>query len=98
MSILPTANFDPVSLLIFFDLNLLIENKKTGVKSERPKSLPVGFQDKFTLNNRIHSYNNRTSKLFHVPHTRTKLRQFSMEYQGHQFINSLSNGIKERLS
>ena len=51
----------------------------------------------FTLN-QIHSYNTRSSKLFRVARTRTKLRQFSIKYQGPTTFNSLSNEIKESLS
>ena len=36
-------------------------------------TLPLEFQDMFTLNNQIHSYNTRSSKRFHVSCTRTKL-------------------------
>ena len=62
-------------------------------------SLPIDFQDiMFTLNNQIHSYNIRSSKFFHVPHTRTKLCQFSIKYHGSTIFNSPSNEINESIS
>ena len=49
--------------------------------SIRNNSLPVGFQDMFTLNNQIYSYNTRSGEIFRVPHTRTRLRQFPIKHQ-----------------
>ena len=44
----------------------------------RNNSSLITLKDMFTLNNQIHSYNTRSSKSFHLPRTRTKLRQFSI--------------------
>ena len=63
--------------------------------SIRNKLTPIGFQVMFTLNSQIHRYNTRTSKSFHLPHIRTKLRQFSIKYQGPMILNSLDSDIKE---
>ena len=56
------------------------------------------LKDMFTLNNQIHSYNTRSSKSFHLPRTRTKLRQFSIKYQGLKTFNSLNSDIKESVN
>jgi len=58
----------------------------------------INFQDMFILNNQIHSYNTRSSKLFHLPRARTKIRQYSIKYQGPVIFNSLSNDIKESVT
>ena len=63
--------------------------------SIRNNLTPIGFQDMFTLNSQIHRYNTRTSKSFHLLRIRTKLRQFSIKYQGPMIFNSLDSDIKE---
>ena len=55
----------------------------------RNNSSLITLKDMFTLNNQTHSYNTRSSKSFHLPRTRTKLRQFSIKYQGPKTFNSL---------
>ena len=66
--------------------------------SIRNNSLPIAFQDAFTLNNQILNYNTKSSKLFRVARTQTKLRQFSTKRQSPTTFNLLSNEIKESLS
>ena len=63
--------------------------------SIRNNLTPIGFQDMFTLNSQIHRYNTRTSKAFHLPCIRTKLRQFSIKYHGPMIFSSLDSDIKE---
>ena len=58
-------------------------------------SSPSNFQTLFILYWQIHKYNTRSSKSFHLPRIRTKLRQFSIKYQGPVTFNSLSIDIKE---
>ena len=64
----------------------------------RNNSSLITLKDMFTLNNQIHSYNTRSSKSFHLPRTRTKLRQFSIKYQGPKTFNSLNSDIKESVN
>ena len=64
----------------------------------RNNSSLITLKDMFTLNNQIHSYNTSSSKSFHLPRTRTKLRQFSIKYQGPNTLNSLNSDIKESVN
>ena len=57
--------------------------------------LPNYFKSMFMLTSQIHSYNTRTSKLFHMFPCITDLRQFSIRFQGPTFFNSLSNRNKD---
>ena len=58
-------------------------------------SSPSNFENLFILNSQIHKYNARSTKSFHLPCIRTKLRQFLIKYQGQMTFNSLSIDIKE---
>ena len=87
--------FKALHLFKFQDIrNLQISQFMFSISNN---NLPIDFQDMFTLNNQTHSYNTRSSNFFHVPRTRTKLRQFSIKYQGPTIFNSLSNEIKLKL-
>ena len=59
--------------------------------SYRNNSLPNKFQGMFILNTQIHNYNTRTDNLIRIPLVRTRLRQFSIQYQGPTIFNSLDN-------
>ena len=77
--------FEDIQKLQISQLMFLIKNN----------SSPSNFQNLFILNSQIHKYNTRSSKSFHLPRIRTKLRQFSIKYQGSMTFKSLSIDIKE---
>ena len=58
-------------------------------------SSPSNFQNLLIRKRQIHKYNTRSSKSFHLPRIRTKLRQFSIRYQGPMTFNSLGIDTKE---
>ena len=64
--------FEDIRKLQISQLMFLIKNN----------SSPSNFQNLFILNSQIHKYNTSSSKSFHLPSIRTKLRQFSIKYQG----------------
>ena len=66
--------------------------------SYRNNSLPNKFQGMFKLNTQIHNYNTRTNNLIRIPLVRTKLRQFSIQYQGPTIFTSLENEILNSVS
>ena len=47
----------------------------------------------FVSNNQIHGYNARNINTFQTPFCRTKLRQFSLRFQGRKFYNSLPEKV-----
>ena len=53
--------------------------------------LPRNFDN---LVKQVHGYGLRRAELLYVPLCRTKLRQFSVSYQGSSFFNTLSNDIR----
>ena len=59
------------------------------------KKLPYKFQESFTLNSKIHSYNTRSKHLLPIAPVRTNYRQFSIRYQGPTLFNSLINEMKQ---
>ena len=66
--------------------------------SYRNNSLPNKFQGMFILNTQIHNYDTRTNNLIRIPLVRTRLRQFSIQYQGPTIFNSLDNEIVNSVS
>ena len=58
------------------------------------KLLPQTFDDIFLRINEIHEYSTRRAGEFDVPTCRTRLRQFSINYQGPLFYNALSSDIR----
>ena len=58
------------------------------------KLLPQTFDDIFLRINEIHEYGTRRAGEFYVPTCRTRLRQFSINYQGPLFYNALSSEIR----
>ena len=61
-------------------------------------SLPKNFDDMFPRINEIHGYNTRRARDFYLTKCRTKMRQFSIIYQGPLFYNSLSSDIRDASS
>jgi hypothetical protein len=62
------------------------------------KLLPQTFDDIFRRINEIHEYDTRRAGEFYVPTCRTRLRQFSINYQGPLFYNALSLEIRGALT
>ena len=58
--------------------------------SYQNQTLPSKFHCKFILQNQIHSYNTRNSYKFRLPFCRTRIKQFSIFYQGPKFYNTLT--------
>ena len=57
-------------------------------------TLPSKFHCKFTLQNEIHSYNTRNSYKFRLLFCRTRIKKFSVFYQGpSKFYNTLNTDI-----
>ena len=46
----------------------------------------------------VHNYNKRNASAFYVPYCRTNIRQFSVNYQGPKFFNTLSSDVCNALS
>ena len=61
-------------------------------------SLPKNFDDMFPRINEIHGCNTRRAREFYLTKCRTKLRQFSIIYQGPSFYNSLISDIRDTSS
>ena len=55
--------------------------------------LPPSFNNFFLCVKQVHNYNTRNSNLLFVPFCRTKIRQFSVIYQGVKLFNSLPRDI-----
>ena len=57
--------------------------------------LPENFNEMFSLNCDVHSYNTRSKNSFHLPYCRTNGRKFSLCFQGPNLFTciSLSPGI-----
>ena len=60
--------------------------------------LPESFNNMFLLNCQVHPYNTRSSKPFHLPYSRTNIRKFSINFQGPNFLNTLSHQIQDTTS
>jgi hypothetical protein len=59
------------------------------------KRLPRNFDNLVLRVKQVrHAYGLRRAELLYVPLCRTKLRQFSVSYQGSSFFNTLSNDIR----
>ena len=52
--------------------------------------LPRKFENMFTLNYQVHSYNTRSLNKFRLPLCRLNIRKFSIQFQGPKYYNSLS--------
>ena len=84
--------FRNLQLLKFHDIRKLQLGK--FMFSYKNQLLPKCFQNLITTNEEVHSYNTRNRKLFHIEYARTKIRQFSVKYQGSLFFNTLDKEIK----
>ena len=60
--------------------------------------LPSCFNNMFSTNNEIHNYNTRNKHSYHINFSRTKLKQFSITYQGPILFNSIDSQIKNSTS
>ena len=60
--------------------------------------IPKPFQDMFTLNSNIHSYQTRQSSQFHTPVGRTTLSYRSIKFKGVSVYNKLSTKINTQCS
>ena len=58
------------------------------------KLVPQTFDDIFLRINEIHEHSTRRAGEFYVPTCRTRLRQFSTNYQCPLFYNALSSDIR----
>ena len=83
--------FKKLNLLKFQDIHLI--HLGHFMFSFKNAILPRKFENKFTINNQIHSHNTRHAKSFRLPLCRTNIRQFSVFFQGPKFFNSLPSEI-----
>ena len=97
------SNYDAHTDPIFKNLNLLkfhdIHLVQLGqfMFAFKISIVPRKFENIFTRNNQIHSYNTRYANSFRLPLCRTNIRQFSVFYKGPKFFNSLSPEITQAL-
>ena len=102
--IITKASFDAHTDPIFKELNLLKLHQiysfqlGTFMFLYKKNSLPQSFTTFFPVVNQIHNYNTRTAASFYIPSCRTKIRQFSIKYQGPTFFNKLNSDICESSS
>ena len=76
--------FQKLCILKFTDVYLL--QLGTFMYKYNNNLLPLTFDNSFIKINQIHTYNTRTSKQYYIPTCRTKIRQFSANYQGPLFL------------
>ena len=60
--------------------------------------LPRSSNDRFIKVNQVHNYNTRSSSNFYTRFCKTKIRQFSVSYQGQNFFNTLSSDMQKTYS
>ena len=84
--------FKSLKILKFQDIYFL--NLGKFMFSYTHNLLPEGFNNFFSPTDKTHSYNLRSSSLFYLPFCRTKIRQFTVYYQGPKFFNSLRYDIR----
>ena len=58
--------------------------------------LPYSFNNMFLVTRQVHSYGTKSSEIFYLPQCRTKIRKFSISFQGTTFLNSLSFEIRSK--
>ena len=83
--------FQNVGILKFHDIHLIQLN--LFMHSYQNHTLPLIFHCKFTLKSQINSYNARNSCKFRLPFCRTRIKQFSVIYQGSKFYNTVNTNI-----
>ena len=60
--------------------------------------LPRSFNDCFIQVNQVHHYNTQSSSNFYTRVCKTKIRQFSVSYQGPKFFTTLSSDMQKTYS
>ena len=94
------AHTDPIfkelRILKFNDIYLL--NLGKFMYSYQNGLLPSSFNDCFIKVNQVHHYNTRSSSNFYTRFCKTKIRQFSVSYQGPKFFNTLSSDMQKTYS
>jgi len=94
------SKYDAHTNPIFKDLNILkftdICRLQTGqfMFSHAHDLLPIKFLNMFVLMGEVHGYNTRNHDNYQIPLFRTRIRQFSIKYEGPKFYNSLSWDVK----
>ena len=88
--------FNELRILKFNDIYLL--NLGKFMYSYQHGLLPSSFNDYFIEVNQVHHYNTRSSSDIYTPFCKTKIRQFSVTFQGPKFFNMLSSDIKKAYS
>ena len=93
------AHTDPIfkelRTLKFNDIYLL--NLGKFMYSYQNGLLPRSFNDRFIKVNQVH-HNTRSSSNFYNRFCKTKIRQFSVSYQGPKFFNTLSSDMQKTYS
>jgi hypothetical protein len=80
--------FKKLNILKFEDIRLLQLGQ--FMYCHKNYLLPKSFNSMFVLNNQVHTYDTRHSKVFHVPLCRTNIKQFCFSrFQGPKLFNSL---------
>ena len=63
-------------------------------KSRQNEGLPNYFRNMFTLASQLHLHYTRNCNLYYIAPCRTKIRNFSIRFQGPKFFNSLSPEVQ----
>lgn len=85
--------FQNPSVLKFHDIVIYLIQIDLFMEFDQNHTLPLKFHFKFTLQRQIHSYNTRTCCKFCLSFCRTRIKQFSVFYQGLKFYNTLNINI-----
>ena len=98
------SNFDAPSDPIFKDFRMLkvlnIRFVELGkfMYSHKHSLIPKKFNELFSLNSSVHSYNTRNAHAYNLPFSRTNAKLFSVTYQGPKYFNSLDDDIINSIS
>jgi hypothetical protein len=71
---------------------------QTSRKMSKSVGIIKNFENLFQNINQVHNYYTRNSKLYFLPFCRTNIRQFSINYHGVKFFNSLPQDVCEASS
>jgi hypothetical protein len=91
-----TSIFYKHKILKFEDIYLLQLGKFMYLYQQ--KLLPDCFEGLFSYVSQIHNYNTRNAETFYALQCRTNIRQFSVNYQGPKFFNTLNPDIRNSSS
>ena len=97
LRIVNNSTYDANTSPIFKELKLLkfhdIHSFQLGffMFSLKNSTLPSKLNNLFLINSQIHNYNTRNAHLFRLPLCRRNTRQFSIDFQGPKFYNSLNS-------